>query len=397
MQIWLWVGFIVFVFLMLALDMGVLNRGNKTISMKNALWMTAMFITLGGLFGFGLKYIYDKDVAGYGTRFVEHIRVEEAAKAKVPEADRNAWIAPEGSKAAQIAKSPGWSAATLYWIGWLVEYSLSIDNIFVIALVFGYFKVPAAYQHRVLFWGILGALILRGVMIVVGAALVAKFHWLMYLFGAFLVFTAIKMAFSGDDDHDADPSKSLVARVARKFIPMSNEYDGSKFLTRTATGTLVATPLFLVLLIVESTDVVFAVDSIPAIFGITRDPFIIFTSNVFAIMGLRSLYFALSALMGKFSKLKYALAFILGFIGLKMIGEHWIESKLGFAIPPWASLVVIVVALVVGVIASLLTAKDESKIEVQDKDLADAVKELSGSQTPIPHEAGSAGGDVKRS
>jgi tellurite resistance protein TerC len=360
MHIWLWVAFIVFVAIMLALDMGLLNRGEKTISMKKAFVMTAIFLMLGGLFGFAIVHLYDHNVAGYGQKFVEAIRLEEAAKAGVPDEARAAWVAPEGSKAAAIAKSPGWSAATLYWIGWLVEYSLSIDNIFVIALIFGYFKVPAAYQHRVLFWGILGALILRGVMIVVGAALVAKFHWLMYIFGAFLILTAIKMAFGGGGDDHADPSKGIVARVAQKLIPMSSEYDHSKFFTRSNAGKLLATPLFLVLLIVESTDVIFAVDSIPAIFGITRDPFLIFTSNVFAIMGLRSLYFALSALMGKFSKLKYALAFILGFIGLKMLGEHWVEHKFHISIPPWGSLVVIVLALAVGVIASLLTAKPET-------------------------------------
>jgi tellurite resistance protein TerC len=354
MQIALWAGFLCFVAFMLALDMGVLNRGNTTITMKRALVMTGMFVCIGALFGLAIAYLYEHNVAGYGARFVEAARLEGAKAAGVDAASLAAWVPPEGSKAAGIAANPGWSAATLYWIGWLVEYSLSIDNIFVIALIFTFFKVPAPYQHRVLFWGILGALVLRGVMIVVGSALVEQFHWLMYVFGAFLVFTAIKMAFGGGDDGEKDPSKSLVARTAKRLIPMTDSYDGSKFLSRMPTGALVATPLFLVLLIVETTDVVFAVDSIPAIFGITRDPFIIFTSNVFAIMGLRSLYFALSALMGKFGKLKYALAFILGFIGLKMLGEHWVEHKLGVAIPPWASLIVIVVSLIAGVVASLL-------------------------------------------
>src|SRR6201988_4620646 len=228
--------------------------------------------------------------------------------------------------AVSVALSLGFNALIWHWeghakaleflTGYMVEYSLSVDNIFVFVLVFSYFAVPAAYQHRVLFWGILSALILRGVMIGVGVALVETFHWVLYLFGAFLVFTGIKMFFSRK--RAVDIARTPLIRLVRRLLPVSNTYHGARFTVR-RDGRRLLTPLALVLIMIEITDVLFAIDSIPAIFGITRDPFIVYTSNVFAILGLRSLYFLLAGVVHKFVYLKPALAIILSFIGAKML------------------------------------------------------------------------------
>ena len=240
----------------------------------------------------------------------------------------------------------GHEQALLFVTGYLVELSLSADNIFVIVMIFGYFAVPPKYQHRVLFWGILGALIMRGAFIGMGAFLIDKFHWIMYVFGAFLVVTGIKMAMRQDEEFDAE--KNVVMRTARRFLRVTNQYDGQKFFTREM-GVRVATPLFLVLLLVEFTDLVFAVDSIPAIFAVTTDPFLVYTSNVFAILGLRSMYFLLAGVVNKFVYLKYGLSAILTFVGIKMLITYW---EIHIPIP--YSLGFIVLALATTIAASFL-------------------------------------------
>jgi tellurite resistance protein TerC len=249
--------------------------------------------------------------------------------------------------------------ALLFVTGYLIEQSLSVDNIFVIVMIFSYFAIPAQYQHRVLFWGILGALIMRGVFIGVGAWLIGQFAWIMYLFGAFLIFTGVKMAIREDEEFDAN--QNPVMRVARRFLRVTNRYDGQKFFTR-ENGVRVATPLLLVLILVEFTDLVFAVDSIPAIFAVTTDTFLVYTSNVFAIMGLRSMYFLLSGIVHKFVYLKYGLAAILVFVGVKMVIVDF------YHFPIAVSLGVIVLALATTILMSLLLPPkyaDEDKATIQ--------------------------------
>jgi tellurite resistance protein TerC len=219
--------------------------------------------------------------------------------------------------------------------GYLIEYALSVDNLFVFLLVFTYFAVPAELQHRVLFWGIVGALVLRAVFILAGAALLERFHWMIYVFGGFLVVTGVKLLFGGDTE--VDPEKNPVLRLARRFLPVTPRYHGQKFFVVEA-GRRFATPLFLVLIVIEATDVVFAVDSIPAIFGITRDPFLVFTSNIFAILGLRALYFLLHDFMGRFHYLKYGLGLVLAFVGAKMVGSAWFKVPIGISLGVIAAL-----------------------------------------------------------
>jgi tellurite resistance protein TerC len=224
----------------------------------------------------------------------------------------------------------GWTPnqTTAFLTGYLVELSLSMDNVFVIALIFRYFAVPDEWQHRVLFWGILGALVMRAVMILTGAALIHRFHWTLYVMGVFLIYTGIKMLRASGNEDAVKPEHNPAVRLVRKFFPLSPTFDGEKFIT-SRHGRRVLTPLALVLVMVETTDVVFALDSIPAIFGVTDDAFIVFTSNVFAILGLRSLYFVLASLMGYFRFLKYGLAIVLVFIGVKMLADEWLKEWLG--------------------------------------------------------------------
>jgi tellurite resistance protein TerC len=265
---WSWILFNVFVLLMLALDLGVFHRQSKKISIKEAITWSIVWITLALIF--------------------------------------NGWIYYS------VGKQP----AVEFLTGYLVEKSLSVDNIFVFVLLFSFFKVPEEYQHRVLFWGVIGALIMRAIFIAVGAVLIARFHWIIYLFGIFLVFTGYKMfKKSAADMH---PEENPMVRWFIKKKKVTNEYHGKKFFVN-IDGKKLATPLFLCLLSIEFTDLIFAVDSIPAIFAITRDPFIVYTSNVFAILGLRSLYFALEGIISKFPYLRYGLAIILIFIGCKML------------------------------------------------------------------------------
>ena len=359
-MIWLWIGFIAFIIVLLVVDLGVIHRGAHTVSPASAMRWVAFFIALGLVFNVAVYFIYQHDWLGFGSSFTNALRLAAAdevvqAGGIKPE-QMGSWQPPAGSVAAREIAAPGLTAALQFLTGWLTEYALSIDNIFVIAVVFGHFRVPAQYQHRVLFWGILGALVMRGAMILGGTTLIARFHWLLYVFGAFLILTAIKLAISREDKQE-DFEKRPLIRGLRKLVPVSSGFDGQKFLTRLSTGALAATPLLLVLIIVEATDLVFALDSIPAILGITTDPFLVFTSNVFAILGLRSLFFALSGMMSKFEYLKYSLAAILGFVGAKMLLEMPVFDV---EIPAAVSLGVIAGALGIGVGASLWHARRQS-------------------------------------
>lgn len=309
-MLWMWIGFNLFVLAMLALDLGVFHRKSHAVSVKEALTWSGVWIALAMVFNAGIYFFWDR-------------------------------MAPGSSY------SNG-DAALAFFTGYLIEKSLSVDNIFVFVLLFTYFSVPAAYQHRVLFWGVLGALVMRGILIFVGAALLKEFHWIIWLFGGFLIFTGIKMGFSKDEE--VHPEKNPLIRFFRRVMPVTEHYEGDRFFVRRA-GTLMATPLFLVLLMVESTDLVFAVDSIPAIFAVTQDPFIVYTSNVFAILGLRSLYFVLAGVMDKFHYLKTGLAVVLTFVGVKMVMVDI------YKIPTAVSLGVIVSILTIAVVASLLRAR----------------------------------------
>jgi tellurite resistance protein TerC len=332
-MIWLWVGFLAFVFVMLALDLFVVNRKAHVVSAKEALRFTGVTVVLALAFSGTVYWMYLTNFQGIDAT----IRQELIDAAVQKDAAATDFVPAAGD----IART----ATLKYLTAWIIEYALSLDNIFVIAVIFQFFRIPAMYQHRVLFWGILGALVMRGAMIGAGAALVHTFDWILYVFGAILLWTAWKMLRAGHED--INPEKSFVVRTARKVYPVSAELEGERFFTR-IDGRRAITPLFLVLLVVESTDVVFAVDSIPAVLAITHDPFLVFTSNVFAILGLRSLYFALSALMGKFEYLKVSLAFVLAFVGVKMLIHKFVN------IPTELSLGVIVVALASGVVASLV-------------------------------------------
>ena len=263
-----WLGFVVFLVIMLALDLGIFNKSSHEIHYKEALLFSGIWISLAILFNVGVFHFLGKEK---GLEFLT---------------------------------------------GYLLEYSLSVDNIFVFILLLSYFNVPKKYQHKVLFWGIIGAIIMRAFLIIIGATLIIKFHWIIFIFGAFLVISGVKMAFSDNDKKE--PEKNIIVKIFKKIFPVSDRYEKDKFFVRHKAG-LLATPLFIVLIIIETSDLVFAFDSIPAILAITQDTFIVFTSNAFAILGLRSLYFALSGIMDKFRFLKYGLSLILVFIGVKML------------------------------------------------------------------------------
>src|SRR5574339_115 len=307
-SIWLWVGFNLFVLGLLALDLGVFHQKAHKVSIKEATIWSIVWITLSLLFNLGIYLFWDRFVPASGYTNSE--------------------------------------AALAFFTGYLLEKSLSVDNIFIFVVIFSFFAVPAIYQHRVLFWGILGALIMRGTLIVIGTALLKEFHWVIYVFGAFLIFTGIRMAIERNEE--AHPEKNPVVKILRKIMPVHENYEGEQFFVRRL-GRVMATPLFLVLLIVESTDLIFAVDSIPAIFAVTDDPFIVYTSNVFAILGLRSLYFLLAGVIDKFHYLKIGLGVVLAFVGVKMILAHT-----ACKIDTLVSLGVIVAILTTSVVWSLL-------------------------------------------
>lgn len=305
-----WIVFIIVVIAFLMLDLGVFNREAHVISVKEASIWTSVWVSLALLFSILVFYIYN-----------------------------NEWIAnPEGLKPA--------NAALKYITGYLVELSLSVDNIFVIAVIFSSFSIPQKFQHRVLFWGILGAIIFRASMIFFGVALVNSIHWVIYIFGAFLLFTAFKMLRS-EEEEEFDPKTSFVYRMVRKIFPVTATVDSQAFFVKRKYLTA-ATPLFITLIIIEITDVLFALDSIPAVIGITTDPFLVFSSNILAILGLRSMYFFLANMLQKFQALKYSLVVILSFVGIKLILTHHIKF------PEWLSLSVIFVSLFAGIAYSYL-------------------------------------------
>jgi tellurite resistance protein TerC len=301
----MWIGFNVFVLVMLALDLGVFHRHTHEVKMKEALTWTAVWIVCAMIFNASIYYYWD-------------------------------WMSP-GSEYSNA------DAALAFLTGYLIEKSLSVDNVFVFLMIFTYFQVPKLYQHKILFWGILGALIMRAIFIFAGVSLITTFHWMIYLFGALLIFTGVNMALQ--KDKKLEPEKNPVIRLFRKWFYVTDEYHGDKFFT-TIDKRKYATPMFIVLLVIETTDVIFAVDSIPAILAITSNPFIVYTSNVFAILGLRALYFALAGIMGLFHYLHYGLAVILVFVGGKMLIVDI------YKIPVEISLMLVLGILVVSVILS---------------------------------------------
>jgi tellurite resistance protein TerC len=294
---WHWAGFIIFVLIMLAIDLGIFNRRAHVIKFREALLWTSIWFCLAMLFALLLHI---------------HPQTEPPPASPSHPVVTNV---PSNVPATTVAKPPHHREALEFLTGYLIELSLSMDNVFVIALIFAYFRIPPEYQHRVLFWGIVGALVMRGFMIGAGVALILRFDWILYVFGGLLLASGIKMFFVDTQIH---PERSRIIRLARAFYPVSPHLDGQKF-TTTWQGARALTPLALVLLMVETTDLLFAVDSIPAVFAVTKNPFIVFSSNVFAIIGLRSLYFVLAGAIGYFRYLKYGLSAVLVFIGLKML------------------------------------------------------------------------------
>jgi tellurite resistance protein TerC len=354
-MLWAWVIFIGFVFLMLALDLGVFHRKSHVVSFKESLGWSAVWITLGLSFSILVYHAYEHHWFDLG----------------------------HSVDAVDKAVNTGKLAATKYLTAYVVEKSLSVDNIFVIAMIFSALAVPPRYQHRVLFWGILGALAMRGAMIGMGSVLVQNFHWILYVFGVFLMLTGVKMLVI--EEKEEHPENNPVVRWIRKLFPVTREYHGQHFMVRAGSagsheaaepgvearpdpvvesatpGKLLITPLAVALILVEVTDLIFAVDSIPAVFAITADPFLVFTSNVFAILGLRSLYFALAGLISKFRYLKPALSMVLILVGLKMLAAKWLKEWLGESFN-LTVLAVILAILATGVITSLIAgAKPEEE------------------------------------
>ncbi len=311
-NIWFWVGFVGFVLAMLALDLGIFHRKAHEVRPKEAAMWTGVWVALALVFAAGLFLFFDRAVS------------------------------------------------LTFLTGYVIEESLSVDNIFVIVLIFDYFRVPKSCQHRVLFYGILGALVMRGLFIGLGALLLARFHWVLYIFGAMLIVTGARMAFKQDEQFEGE--KNPIVRGVRRMVPLTEDFHGKHFFT-VEHGRRLATPLLLVLVLVEFTDLIFAIDSIPAIFGVTRDPFIVFTSNIFAVLGLRSLYFLLAAVVDRFYLLKYGLAVILTFVGVKMLGDRF------FHIDIVLSLGIILGVLAVAITASLIwpaAASAPKPVRVQD-------------------------------
>ncbi|MGH7807491.1 MAG: TerC family protein [Thermodesulfobacteriota bacterium] len=304
-QVIFWVAFNVFVITMLVLDLGVFHRKSHVIKFKESLVWCAIWISLALLFNVGI-YIWD-----------------------------------------------GKKMAIEFLTSYLIELSLSVDNLFVFLLIFSYFRVPAKYQHRVLFWGILGAVIMRAIFIAAGITLIQKFHWIIYIFGGFLIFSGIKLAL--EKDKEIHPEKNPVLKLFRRFMPVLSRYKEGKFFLK-RNQRYFATPLFIVLLVVETTDVMFALDSIPAVIAITTDPFIVYTSNVFAILGLRAIFFALAGIMRLFHYLHYGLSFILVFVGVKMLVSKFYE------IPVEIALGVIIAVLTTSVVASIIKPQKTEEI-----------------------------------
>ena len=304
-----WIGFITFILIMLLLDLGVFHKKDTTLSVKSAIYWSVFWISLALLFNVGIYFLIDK------TKALE------------------------------------------FFTAYVLEKSLSVDNLFVFILIFGYFNVESQYQHRILFWGILGAIVMRAIFIFAGVALIENFSWIMYIFGGFLVYTGIHMLFEKKEKEDFNPNNNLIIRAFKKIVPVTDENSEHKFFLRKG-NVLHATPFFITLLFIEASDLVFAVDSIPAVLSVSKDIFIVFTSNIFAILGLRSLYFALNGIMDYFHYLKYALAGILSFIGLKMcVNELSHEMGYSFYISNYVSLGVILSLLTISIVLSILFKK----------------------------------------
>jgi len=327
---WFYAAFLAFVLLMLALDLGVFNRKAHVVSFKEASTWSVVWVTLALVFNF-ILYRY--------------------ALWKFPQDERLLAIPDFNPDLA------AWNVALEFLTGYVIEYSLSIDNIFVFVLVFAYFAIPAEYKHRVLFYGILGALVFRAIFIALGSALM-QFHWVIYLFGGFLIITGIKMMFSNSEE--IEPEKNFLIRIFKKLMPVTHKIEGKNFFVR-KDGTLYATPLFIALLFLEATDIVFAVDSVPAIFSITSEPLIVFTSNIFAILGLRSMYFMLAGAIDKFHLLKYGLSVVLIFVGLKMV---WLNDAFGGKFPISWSLAFILGTIAVSIAVSLMFPKKQKLNEL---------------------------------
>ena len=320
---WFYGVFTLFVMAMLALDLGVFHRKAHEVSFKEATVWSAVWVTLALIFNF---IFYQYATGRFGAEIGQQVGLE-------------------------------------FLTGYIVEKSLSVDNIFVFVMVFSYFAIPAKYQHRVLFYGILGALIFRAIFIAMGAALM-QYHFVIYIFGAFLIITGIKMMFA--PENEIDPHKNFLIRIFKRFVPVTPHLHGQKFFSREG-GKILATPLFIALLFLEVTDIIFAVDSVPAIFALTKEPLIVFTSNIFAILGLRAMYFMLAGAVDKFHLLKYGLSFVLIFVGLKMV---WLNDAFGGKFPILWSLGIILGTILLSVIASLVfpTSKDlihKSEIETE--------------------------------
>ena len=311
-----WIGFNAFVLLMLVLDLGIFHRKSHEVKIKEALVWSGVWIALALLFNIGIYFFYTP---------------------------------PPGLKPIDSAMQ--------FFTGYIIEKSLSVDNIFVFVLIFSYFKVRPEYQHKVLFWGILGALVMRAIFIFTGVALINKFAFVIYIFGAFLILTGIKLAL--EKDKKINPGKNPLLKLFKKFIKVSTEFDNGKFFTK-ENGKRIATPLLVVLVVVETTDLIFAVDSIPAILAVSRDPFIVYSSNVFAILGLRALYFALAGLMKLFHYLHYGLAAVLVLVGIKMILNHHFEAEI---ISTEISLISVLLILAVSVVFSIKYPANQMKTQ----------------------------------
>jgi tellurite resistance protein TerC len=323
-MIWFWTGFIALVLSLLALDLGVLNRKAHQPSLKEALGWTAGYVALGVLFSGVVYYLYD----------------------------RNLHVGAVGS-----LPYSGTEAMLTYLTGFVLEESLSIDNLFVMVLIFRAYRVPGQYQHRVLFWGIMGAILMRAGMIVGGVWLITQFRWVMYLFGGYLIVQGLLQLRPEGDDDEAPANKTLLERLVGTLLPVHREEVPSGKFFFTLNGKLHASVLFVTLLSVEGADVVFALDSVPAVLTVSTDPFIVFTSNIFAILGLRSIYFVIADMMDRFGHLKYALAFILTFVGVKMVGQDY------FHVPIGLSLGLILGAVIVGVLTSLLSSRSSQPVD----------------------------------
>ncbi len=312
----IWATYLTLIGVFLALDLGVFNRRDHVIRSREAAMWTSLWVSVALGFSFAIHWLFSSGLIDNPTNL-----------------------------------TPG-NAVLKYITGYLIELSLSIDNVFVIAVIFGAFGIPPKYQHRVLFWGILGAIVFRALMILFGVTLINQFDWIIYVFGVFLLYTAYKMLKS--DEIKYDPEKSFVFRQIKKIYPLTTQIDGNQFFIKRM-GVTAATPLFIALIVIELTDILFALDSIPAILAITADPFIVFSSNIMAILGLRSMYFLISRMLAKFRFINYSLVVILAFVGIKMLISHYVHF------PEWLSLSVILVSLLGGVLASLfIPEKDKS-------------------------------------